>query len=143
MAQPVCSEEAAGRGLDALASKAYLVRNSQNAVSPLPFGPWMTAATTGLAAALSLASFDLILSVVFGRFGALREAAGVTTYFAGSFVVVAAIYVLLWVVVGLPAKLVFKLPASALSVGLATTVVFPLFPWRVESREPRHPKTCR
>ncbi len=95
------------------------MRNSQNPVSPPPFGPWTTAVTAGLAAAVSLASFDLMLSVVFGRFGALREAAGVTTYFAGSFVVVASIYVLLWAVVGLP--------ASALSVGLATTVVFPLF----------------
>ena len=102
------------------------MQSSQNPSSPLRFGPWITAVMIGLAASLSLASIDLILSVVFGRFGVLREAGGATAYFAGSLLVLVSIYVLLWVVVGLPAKLIFKLPVSALSIALVATVAFPL-----------------
>ena len=80
-----------------------------------------------LIAGLTLAAFDVAVVLLGDRSTSLAPLPALLFHTAGSMVVVWAIYGALWILVGLPLKLIGKLPAAtvavALAVGLAPLLV--------------------
>ena len=72
-----------------------------------------------LIAGLTLAAFDVAVVLLGDRSTSLAPLPALLFHTAGSMVVVWAVYAALWILVGLPLKLIGKLPAATLSVALA------------------------
>ena len=78
--------------------------------------------TVALIAGLALAAFDVAVVLLGERSTSIAPLPAMLFYTAGSMAMVWALYAVLWIVIGLPLKLVGKVPAAQVSVVLAAAL---------------------
>ena len=102
------------------------LETSSGHTSPFPRSESSSWLTVALVAIHSIAALEFGLSLARSGPGAVTTLTGLLSHWAGSVIVVAALYVGLSVLIGLPLRLVLKLPAVPLAVAIGAVTGFPI-----------------